>query len=157
MMLNEMTLRLYPPRSFLGVVGVGDPRYVGVLVCPLFVVESLRSCDLVLNGGVTFFLLVASLRATLPGDCFPLQTLGSPCSFHLRSTKSGTLPRAAFTSRGRVSIFAAECARALLPLLLGIQHEREHVERELGEIETHGPETALLGLVPEHVAPLTPE
>lgn len=42
------------------------------------------------------------------------------------------------------------------PPLLSIQDETEHIERELGILETHLAETAL-GLVPQHVRALAPE
>ncbi len=43
-----------------------------------------------------------------------------------------------------------------LPLLLDVQHEAQHIEREFGILETHGPETAL-GFMPQHVGALPPE
>ena len=44
----------------------------------------------------------------------------------------------------------------LLPLLLGIQHETQHIKRKLGILQAHLPERPLR-LVPQHVTPLAPE
>ena len=44
----------------------------------------------------------------------------------------------------------------LHPLLLGIKHKAQHIERKLRVLETHLAETAL-GLVPQHVRALAPE
>lgn len=50
----------------------------------------------------------------------------------------------------------ARCLCALAPLLLHVEHQAQHVETELRVLQAE-PLELLLGLVPEHMAPSSPE